>query len=181
MTNKYKLKVVLKSAKHFDKKLFKEEVELKKNILVDKVNSTSNTLTFSVYTNDIFLVNAYGYTASVNNWEFYFMVTDYKEVFYTNDVDGTYFSTLFYVDANLPKGVKDFDCLKTEFDSELDIIDNIEQFMDSEYSDLNKALEAINEYIKTIDKDCFYIVKNYIVFENEEDWINAFANFDEGK
>lgn len=176
MAKKYKLKVVFESAKRFDEKLFKEEVELKKIYLVDKVNSTSYTLSFTAYTNDIFLVNAFGYTASVNNWEYYFIVTDFKEVFYTNDVDGTYFSTLFYVDANLPKGL-----LKTGFDSELDIIDNIGEFMNSEYSDLNKALEAINEYIKTIDKDCFYIVKNYIVFENEEDWINAFANFDEGK
>lgn len=176
MTKKYKLKVVFESAKRFDEKLFKEEVELKKNYLVDKVNLTSYTLSFTAYTNDIFLVNAFGYTASVNNWEYYFIVTDYKEVFYTNDVDGTYFSTLFYVDANLPKGL-----LKTGFDSELDIIDNIGEFMNSEYSDLDKALEAINKYIKAIDEDCYYNVKNYLVFENEEDWINAFANFDEGK
>ena len=170
--SKYRIKAVFESPKKFDENLVKLEVELKSNILIDKVNMGLSTVSITAYTDDKFFINSLGYTAECYNFDFFFIITDFEELFYTNDVDGEYFSTLFQVDIfNQKTGV-----IRKEFDSELEIIDDVEGRMNSNYRDLNSALNDYNDFLKSIDKDYYYIVKNYIVLETPEEWTKIFAD-----
>lgn len=155
---KYNIKAVFESTKKWDKNLADLEVNLRKIFYIDKVSRGPYELSITANVDDKLFLGILGDKAERNGFKFYFIITNYEDVFFTNDVDGKYFPTLFYVEANFPKGI-----LKTNFDSETEIIDNIQEFMNSEYSDFNSAIEAINNHLKSIDKDFYYNVENYVV------------------
>lgn len=175
MSSKYKIEAVFEYEIGTAKESTRALQEIRE--YVKKFNGSASsknypTISVKIETEDEFLVNALGYMAAANNMNFYFIITNNDDTFYTNDVDGKYFSTLYFVEANLPSGF-----LQLNFDSELEIIDDIEIRLGKIYQSLNQAVKAINKFCKSKGSNYYYNVYDYEVLD-PDNWTEVFARID---